>query len=309
MLVNNSNNNDPFSIRNLDIITRYLACLLIAISCFLMLPVDLTLADGGEEVAPAELVIEDDALNSGSGQASVVSDDDPQVGDHVIFLPIIIGGQGDDGATTPPTTPPVEGEEVRGVIGYFRSLDQVYDVALNGGVGGWQLSQNIWNEQPYKIRVGQLGEKWDGFPDKFEVNRGLIDFDTTSLTATPSEVYLHVKIIGKPADLVLPQIVHRGTWEGIAADRLMDQPEWYLWTAFDNTEVTCFLTTETQEISEDQPLEMYIQLPVDFIQPGDWTHLVIRSGEEGTEPPTGTDACTDCRRFVRYSEVDLIIVE
>jgi hypothetical protein len=281
-------------------------CFMLAIACFLTLPVNITLADGGgDEPAPAEPIDEGDQGGGSANQTSVASDDNPQVDGYVVFLPLTLASPGN---TT--TTPPAQGNEVDGVIGYFRSNAQDYDAALRGE-GIREFDQNIYNRSPYSIRIGQLGEKPEGFPYKYEVIRGLFDFDTTTLTVAPSEVYLHVKIVGKTANFVMPQVVHRGTWRGLAAYELNLHGYWYLWTAFDRAEMARFLTTESQGVSEDQPLELYIPLPVDFVQGGDYTHLVIRSGEEGTPPPTAPDAwtCAACARFVEYSQVDLIIVQ
>jgi hypothetical protein len=117
----------------------------------------------------------------------------------------------------------------------------------------------------------------------------------------PTTVTLHLQIKNKPVGFVLPQIVHRGTWDGYLINTSdMGQQ----WTKFETTQLARYIDTDLTS----QTLDLSLSLPPSIINLGDVSHLVIRSGEEGSPPPTGEeDSCAECDRRIEYAAIKLVL--
>jgi hypothetical protein len=75
------------------------------------------------------------------------------------------------------------------------------------------------------------------------------------------------------------------------------------WTKFEATELARYLETD----STNQTLNLSLPLSPSIINLGDVSHLVIRSGEEGTPPLIGELNCNECDRRIEYDAVKLVL--
>jgi hypothetical protein len=266
---------------------------------------------GPGEAPGGDILVEGNLINPNSGvnfyDASHITN---YLWPNELYLPLIASSGGGTGINPTPTTPSGTPTpfpdilEIEGVMGTYDRESTSYDNALNAdwdGFGGSVAYQ--YNTWPGYFEVGQLGIYQANLDiEKFRVTRGFIEFDTTQIQTLPTTATLYIQIENKPIGMVLPQVVHKGTWPGYL---LMDPNQPYRWKSFESAELVRFLETD----STNQSLDLSLSLPTSIIEVGDITHLLIRSGEEGTPPPTGEEGnCYACDRRIRYGSIKLVLV-
>jgi hypothetical protein len=157
------------------------------------------------------------------------------------------------------------------------------------------------------IRIGQTGLIWgeDDEEPGWEIDRALLEFDTTSLKQQPTGVVLRFRMIVKRPGFAVPQAVHSGTWSGEAAA----VPPRELWQAYDPLPLATFLENDTTGLEPPVTLEKTVEVPLPptAIVVGDVTRLVVRTTLEGEAPPVGNQICETCMQIVVYDDVNLLI--
>jgi hypothetical protein len=204
--------------------------------------------------------------------------------------------------TPTPTPTPIAPNAIQGMVGIIESSGAAYEAVLAGSTD----AELHYISSEDDIRIGQLGQIWgESAEPGWQIERAILEFDTSAFKEQPSEVVLRFRMIVKLPGFAVPQAIHRGTWEGTAESQ---SPE-TLWHAYDAQPLVTFLEQDTTGLEPPVMMEkaVLVPLPPGAITLGGLTRLILRTTLEGQEPPVGSLNCDTCMQVIVFDNVNLLV--
>jgi hypothetical protein len=204
--------------------------------------------------------------------------------------------------TPTPTQTPNAPNAIIGRVSMVTSGGFDYAALANGS----EDAQLDYQPSDDDIRIGQTGLIWaEGEAPSWQIDRALLEFDTTAILTPPTSVVLRFRLIGKLPGFAVPQAIHRGTWTRTPTQL---HPK-SLWWAYEPEPLVTFLENDTTGIEPQIALErpVTVALPPEAIVLGGITRLMLRTTLEGQAPPVGFLNCDTCMQIAVYDNANLLI--